>query len=59
MWNNNSNNKIAIILTLFNEMQLRKKVLYVFATVIMGGFLENILIFYYEKITTYGIENQK
>ena len=37
--------KIAIILTLFNEMQLRKKVLYVFGTVIMGGFLENILIF--------------
>ena len=37
--------KIAIILTLFNEMQLRKKVLYVFVTVIMGGFLENILIF--------------
>lgn len=37
--------KIAIISTLFNEMQLRKKVLYVFVTVIMGGFLENILIF--------------
>ena len=37
--------KIAIILTLFNEMQLRKKVLYVFVTVIIGGFLENILIF--------------
>ena len=37
--------KIAIILTLFSEIQLRKKVLYVFVIVIMGGFLENILIF--------------
>lgn len=30
--------KIAIILTLFNEMQLRKKVMYVFVTVIREAF---------------------
>lgn len=49
----------TIVFNVISVEQLRKKVLYVFVTVIIGGFLENILIFLLWKITTYGIEKAK